>query len=318
MVYHWAMLEGPSAPKNHQPEKALLASQITVGMVIVLVFAKTIAYIYSGSAAVLSTLIDSVSDIGLSMMTFLSIRWSLKPADEDHRFGHGKIEGVAALLQAAFLVGAGSFLFLEAAGRFLSPSHMTHHVFTMMLMGFSTLVSWVMTLVQRHNLKKSGSLALEADYAHYSSDILINGSAFVVILLDYLEIIPVWFDPLAALIVAGLLARAAYGIALRSFDMLMDRDLGPDVRKKIMGVITAHPEVLSAHDLRTSQSGMKIFISFDIDVDPNILLWSAHEIGQAVERDLLKEFPNAEIMIHIDPSGAPEDARHTLADEVSK
>lgn len=298
-----------------QPEKALVASQITVALVIVLVFAKSIAYIYSGSAAVLSTLIDSISDIGLSVMTLVAIRWSLKPADEDHRHGHGKIEGVSALLQSAFLVGAGSFLFLEAAGRFLTPAPMGHHVFTMVLMGFSTLVSWIMTLVQKHHLEKSGSLALEADHAHYSSDILINGSALVVIFLDYLKIVPAWFDPLCALVVAGLLGRAAYGIALRAFDMLMDRDLGQDVRGKISKIVTAHPEVLSFHDLRTSQSGMKIFMSFDIDVDPNILLWSAHEIGQAVERDLLKEFPNAEIMIHIDPAGAPEDSRHALPGE---
>lgn len=293
-----------------ETDHRLFASYFTVGMVIVLVFAKSIAYIFSGSAAVLASLIDSLSDVGLSVMTLLAIRLSLKPADDNHRYGHGKIEGVSALMQAAFLAGAGSFLAFEGFGRILDPKPLEAHLFTLMLMGFSTIISVIMVLVQKRAIKKSKSLALEADHAHYSSDILINASTMGVVILDYMNIMPVWIDTACAFAVAGLLGHAALGIARKAVHVLMDAELPDDVRYKIMSIIQANPDVLGVHDLRTFESGQKIFLSFDMEVDPNILMWSAHEIARAVELSLLKEFPEAEILIHLDPAGDTADTRH--------
>lgn len=308
----------PHSPHDLKADHLLLTSSFTVATVIILVFAKTVAYVYSGSAAVLSSLIDSLSDVGLSLMTLLSIRWSLKPADDNHRHGHGKIEGVAALLQSAFLVGAASFLIFEVMSRMLNPQAMHAHLFTMMLMGFSALLSLLLVFVQKRSLAKNRSLALEADHVHYSSDVWINGSTFAVVLLDYLKIFPGIIDLICALAVAGLLLRSAYQIALKAFDMLMDRELSPDIRAKIEQTVLAHPEVQGMHDLRTHQSGLKMFISFDVEVDPNMLMWSAHEIARAVEHDLLRLFPNAEILIHLDPAGDTHDTRHHSKTSVVK
>lgn len=293
---------------------ALSSSAITVATVIVLVFAKTVAVAYSGSAAVLSALMDSLGDIGLSVMTLIAIRWSQKPADEEHRFGHGKIEGISALFQAAFLIGGGSFLVLESLSRFIHPAHISNHVFTLFLMALSVILSGLIAAVQKIGSKKSGSLALEADSLHYSSDIAINGSVFLVVAIDYAGYAATWLDPLCALAVAGLMGSSALQIAEKSFAMLMDKELPSDMRSRIIAIIRSHPEVLGLHDLRTTQSGTKYMISFDIELDPSMLLWSAHEISRAIEKVLLNEFENAEVMIHIDPYGDIEDSRHQRAE----
>lgn len=301
--------------ENHP---GITGSAITIAAVIVMVFAKAIATAYSGSAAVLSALIDSLSDIGLSVMTLIAISWSLKPADDDHRFGHGKIEGIAALLQAAFLVGGGSFLLLESLDRFIHPQPITNHLFTIMLMAVSVILSGVISAIQKLGAKKSGSLAQEADSLHYSSDIIINGAVLIVVLVDYLGWVAPWLDPLCALGVAGIMANAAFKIAEKSFAMLMDKELPGDKRSRIIAIIKSHPEVLGLHDLRTTQSGTKYMISFDIELDPSMLLWSAHEITRVIENAILIEFENAEIMIHVDPYGDKQDSRHKNTDEAIK
>lgn len=291
-------------------ERALLASSITVGTVISLVFAKTIAYIFSDSTAVLSSLIDSISDIGMSLMTWISIRWSLKPADEDHRHGHGKIEGVAALLQSAVLMGAATFLLFSALGRFLQPQPIEQHLYTIFLMTLSAGASLFLTFVQRKANKESGSLALEADQAHYSTDVWMNGVVILVILADFANLAPLWLDPACTIMIAGLFAYTAYGIALKAIDMLMDREVEPEIRERILKIICSPSEVKGVHDLRCTRSGMKMFVSFDMEVDSNLLLWTAHEIAQEAEYRILKEFPNAEILIHLDPEGDTADSRH--------
>lgn len=289
---------------------AISASTITVAIVIVLVFAKSIALAYSGSAAVLSALIDSLEDIALSLMTLFAVRLSHKPADEDHRSGHGKVEGLTALLQGGALIGGASFLVLESVGRLISPVPITNHLFTMFLMGISVMLCVVISIVQKLAVKKTGSLAIEADSAHYSSDIAINGAVFVVVTADYFGFGGRWLDPLCAMGVAALMVLTAKTIAGKSVSMLMDRELPDNIRSKLIAMIRSHPEVLGLHDLRATQSGSKYMIFFDIELDPSMLLWSAHEISRSIETTILQEFPNAEIMIHIDPYGDPDDSRH--------
>jgi ferrous-iron efflux pump FieF len=292
----------------------LWVSGVTILLVGLLVVLKTTAYVQSQSSSVLSSLIDSLGDIGISLMSFVAIRWSLKPADESHRHGHGKIEGVSALLQAAFLVGGASFLVLESFQRFLKPVNLTDRSSVLILMflslGISILISWL----QKKGAAQSGSLALEADRAHYTSDMWINLAVIFVITLDFVGQSPTWLDPAVACAVACLLMRAAYSIALKALDMLMDRELSETTREKIKSIILAHSSCKGFHDLRTYKSGMKIFISFDLELDENLSLKMAHEMSREIEQALLQEFPHAEILIHLDPEGDTHDPRHPAYD----
>ncbi len=296
--------------KDLWSSNALWASTVTVGTVLVLVIAKTIAYFYSDSTAVLSSLIDSVSDVGLSLSTWYAIKISMKPADDDHRHGHGKIEGVAALFQASVLFGSSVFLLFSAAQRFFDPVQIEDHVPTIVLMVFSGLSSLFLTYMQRRASKASGSLALEADQAHYATDVWMNGLVILVLLLDYVDIGPAWLDPLCGIFVALLFAHAAANIARGAIDMLMDREVEPSIRERILALITAPQDVKGVHDLRIIRSGMRMFVSLDMEVDGDLSLSHAHEIAQETEFRILKEFPQAEIIIHLDPEGDTEDTRH--------
>lgn len=296
--------------KKFKENPAIVSSTITVFLVLTLVIIKVVATWVSGSAAVLSALIDSISDIGLSLMTLITVQWSMKPADDDHRHGHGKVEGIAALVQAMMLAGGGMFLVLEAFDRFVEPVKMTDHIFTMVLMLASVVISITIAKVQQAGAKHSDSLAVEADSLHYSSDIWINGSVLMVVVADYFQLLGNWLDPVSALGVAAIMARTAYQIILNSFGMLLDQELPESTRNLIIAKIKSHPSVLGLHDLRTSKSGMKTFMSFDIELAPDLSLAVAHDISRQVENTLLLDFPNSEIMIHIDPVGDKMDSRH--------
>lgn len=289
---------------------AKTSSTITVILVLLLVVIKSIAVYISGSAAVLSALIDSLSDIGLSLMTLISVQWAMKPADDDHRHGHGKVEGIAALIQAVMLAGGGMFLVMEAFGRFIHPVEMTDHVLTMLFMGASVVLSMAIAKVQKAGAHHSESLAVEADSLHYSADVLINGSVLIVVFADYTGLLGHWLDPLSAIGVAGIMARTAYQIVLNAFGMLLDQELPAEIRDQIIAKIRSHPSVLGLHDLRTSKSGTKNLISFDIELSDELSLCAAHDISREVEASLLLDFPNSEIMIHIDPAGDILDSRH--------
>lgn len=297
------------------PHKALVGAGASVATVALLIALKLFAYIDSGSASVLASLIDSIVDAKVSVVMFLAIRFSLEPADEDHRFGHGKIEGVAAILQAAFIAGAGFFLALEAINRFHmghSPHLHEQSTATIAIMIVSVVLSAGLVLVQRQSLRYAPSLALEADQAHYSTDIIIN-LGVIGVLLGLNAGAPAWIDPVFAILVVFYLAYTVKSIAGKGLDMLLDRELPEAVREKIKGLVQAHPDVMGMHDLRTRLSGMHVFISFDMEIAPELTLREAHDIARAVEHRLLAAFPNADILIHIDPCGDTDDSRHRVA-----
>jgi len=293
------------------PRYALWAGLASIVTVTVLIIAKTAAYSQSGSASVLASLIDSLVDASVSIMSFMAIRLSLKPADANHRFGHGKVEGLAALGQAALIALAGLALIYEAVQRFFNPQPVADHGLAVGVMIFAIILTAALVTVQNYVLKRAPSLAVEADRAHYQMDIIINGGVIIVLAGLYYGA-PLWLDPVFALLVALYLARTVKQIGLKGLDMLLDRELPDEIRHQITAEVLAHDGVLGMHDLRTYRSGMRTFISFDIEADPSILLWHAHEIVRAVERRLLTMFPHAEILIHVDPYGDTDDSRHVV------
>lgn len=288
---------------------ALIAGGASIVTVIVLIALKLFAVFENNSASVLASLVDSAVDASISILTFMAIRVSLKPADEDHRSGHGKVEGLAALFQGAFIGGAGMFLMLESISRFYRGITYGDDQVAIAVMAISIVLSSVLVLIQRHSLKYAPSLAVEADQAHYSTDIIVN-IGVIIVLLALRWGAPAWIDPAYAVLVALYLGWTMIRIAGSGVDMLLDRELPGDAREKITKKVLSHRYVMGMHDLRTHKSGMKVFISFDVELDPSLLLYNAHEIVREVEYELLMDFPNAEILIHADPHGDTDDTRH--------
>lgn len=297
---------------DFKPHLAMVAGVASVATSAFLVIIKGVAFMLSGSASVLASLMDSVVDAGVSAINLMAIRESLKPADKNHRHGHGKIEGLAALMQAAFIAGSGVFLALEAVGRLFDPQPVTAYGVAIFVMLVSTAVSVGLVVVQHRILRTAPSLAVKADREHYASDTLVNGGVIAALLLQYFGA-PFWIDSAFAFGVGVWLVVIAIRVGKGGIDMLLDRELSKDVREEIKRLVLSDSRIYSLHDLRTRAAGMLIHISFDIEVDPVLPLLRAHEIAKDAEANLLKKFPNAEIMIHVDPLGEPEDARHSVA-----
>ena len=298
--------------KGPKPQLALLAgaaSLITVALMLVI---KIAAYARSDADSVLASLIDSACDASVSLMSFMAIRISLKPADSEHRYGHGKVEGLAALLQAAFIGGAGVFLLFSTGASLLHPHPVEPSLVAVYAMGASTVLALLLIAVQRFTLRQAPSLAVEADKEHYAGDVAINLGVMAVMLALRFGA-PGWLDPLFSLVVAFWLFFVMWRVAEKGADMVLDRELPDELREAITLRTLNCPDVLGLHDLRTYKSGMRQFISFDIEVDQSLSLPAAHDITRAVERALLDDFPLAEIMIHIDPYGDRDDARHHVA-----
>ena len=278
------------------------ASYASVAIASFLVVIKLVAYLMTHSVSLLASLIDSLLDVAASIVNMVAIRHALVPADEEHRFGHGKAEPLAGLAQSAFIAGSALFLIVESGARLFNPRVIEHGTVGLAVMVVSTVFTIVLVIYQRYVIKKSRSIAIRADSLHYVGDILVNLAIIAALVLSlYLE----WYiaDPLFALGVAAYVLYNAWEIVKVSLDQLMDRELPDADRDRITGIARAHPDVRNLHELRTRSSGLTTFIQLHIEMDPEITLVRAHEISDEVEAELHKAFPNSEVIIHEDPLG---------------
>lgn len=282
-----------------------LATYASVGTAAALIAVKLVAWIYTDSVSLLSTLIDSVLDVFASIVNLLAVRHALQPADREHRFGHGKAEPLAALAQATFISGSALFLVFEASHRLFTPVAVTHTGFGIGVMVFAIAATFALTRFQAYVIRKTGSIAIKADSLHYFSDLMVNTSVVVALLLVS-ELGWVWADAIFGLGIAAYILVNAWQIARGAYDMLMDRELPEAERRQIKEIVKAHPEVIDMHDLRTRASGRDTFIQIHLELDGALSLLRSHEIADEVEARLLEAFPGAEVLIHQDPHGVEE------------
>jgi ferrous-iron efflux pump FieF len=241
-----------------------------------------------------------------SLVTMMAVRHSLTPADREHRFGHGKAEPLAAMGQASLITGSGLILVIEAVQRLVDPAPVPNSGIGIGVMVFSILATFLLTRYQLYVVKRTQSVAIEADSLHYLSDLLMN--AAVVVALVLVSQFGLWLaDPLFGLGIAAFIVHSAWKIGRNALDMLMDHELPEAEREKIKEVAHAHPDVLGVHDLRTRTSGRQTFIQLHLEIDGGMTLYRAHAIAESVEAELQTAYPGAEVIIHQDP--------HVLSEE---
>ena len=296
---------------HHHRYPSILAGYSAIAISAILIIIKAVAYYMSGSMAILSSMTDSVMDSAISVVALASVYYANRPADSDHRWGHGKMEAISALFQAAVIGAGGLFLVSESLHRLAHHHEIQGFTTGMVVMGISILLSALLVWIQKRSLAESESLAIEADSLHYSSDILINTGALIVLFL-VMQGAPFWVDAIFALAVAVFMGRLAYNIARKSLDMLLDKELPDEKRELIIKILNAHPEITDWHDLRTRANGVAQVVNVDIEVDAEISLKKAHNIAEDLESQLMKYLPNADIFIHVDPEGDVTDARHRV------
>jgi len=297
------MLQSPIEAAPYSPADTArlmrLATYASISVAITLVVAKTVAWALTDSVTLLATLIDSTLDALASLINLLAVRHAITPADKEHRFGHGKAEALAGLGQAAFIAGSAGFLLLEAGRRILHPVVLESYGPGMVVMLFSIAATLALMAFQRYVIRRTNSTAIKADALHYRSDLLVNGSVILALLLS----VRGWagFDPLFAIAIAIYILYSAWGIVRQSLDDLMDRELPSAEREAIKRIAVAHPAVHGLHDLRSRRSGVATFLQLHLEVDDDLTLLQAHKISDEVEFQLQKSYPTAEIIIHIDP-----------------
>lgn len=284
------------------------ATYASVSVAVVLIVIKFVAWLATDSVAMLATLVDSMLDAAASLVNLFAVRQALAPADREHRFGHGKAEPLAGLVQSAFISGSALFLFVEVGRRFASPRTIEDGGMALVVMGVSIALTLVLVTFQRYVVRKTASLAISADKLHYFGDLLANISVAVALVLAT-QFGLQWADPVFGAIIAAYIVWSAWQIIRQSLDQLMDRELPDEDRKRIREIALSHPEVRSVHDLRTRSSGRDIFIQIHIELDPSATLMHAHVVSDAVEANLQEAFPAAEVIIHQDPEGVDEPRR---------
>jgi ferrous-iron efflux pump FieF len=309
------MSEGP-APSEAQPtaaralssdHKRLMraASAASVGVASALSVLKLWAWWRTDSIALLGSLADSFLDLIASLITLFAVRVAVTPADREHRFGHGKSEGIAGLLQASIITVSALSVAARAVQRLLDPRPVEHVGIGAAVMLVSLALTLGLVGFQRYVVSRTRSLAIMADSLHYRADVLTN---IAVLLAIYLSYAFSWYiaDPLLGLLVVAVILASVKAIATEAVDVLLDRELPHRARKKIEGIAFAHPAVLGVHDIRTRSAGAMQFIQLHIELDPELKLVEAHAISDQVELEVQKAFPLAEVLIHTDPYGLQE------------
>ena len=294
------LIHGPAADRLRR--RATYAS-CTVATLLIAV--KFVAWLDTGSVALLSSVIDSLLDAAASIVNLVAVRHAMVPADREHRFGHGKAEPLAVLGQSAFITGSAMLLLAEAVRRLLHPTPVENPPLGIVVVIFSILVTLVLVVYQRHVVHRTGSIAISADELHYRSDLVLNGSVLLALILGGVLGIE-FFDPLFGAGIGLWIVWSAVRLARMSLFQLMDHELSDDEREKIRAIAQSHPQVVAAHDLRTRVAGPTAFIQVHLEMDGAMSLLEAHEIADAVEARLREAYPNAEIIIHQDPEGIEE------------
>jgi len=276
---------------------ASIASVLTAGFLIV---AKLAAWSVTGSVSLLASLVDSVMDSIASLINLFAIRYSLQPADEKHRFGHGKAEPLAGLAQAAFIAGSAVFLVFHAIDRLRFTRSLEQVGVGLWVMVLAIVMTAGLLAIQRYVIRKTDSTAIRADSLHYLTDLLTNMSVILALYLSTLGW--TWADPVFAIAVAIYIFYSAWQIGREAFQQLMDRELPDDILQRIRATAMSHPEVMSTHEMRTRQAGHTRFVQLHLVLDEDISLKRAHAIADQVEAEILSFLPGAEVLIHQDPS----------------
>ncbi len=291
---------GAEAEKRIRLMKRATYASVTVALTLIAI--KLSAWLYIGSVALLGSLADSSLDLLASLTTLFAIHHAVEPADREHRFGHGKLEAIAGLGQAAIIIGSAVFLAYQSVDRFLNPRVVENSTVGIVVLVISIALTLLLVRYQQKVARDTGSLAIGADSLHYKADLMMNVAVITALLLSgYLN----WTlaDPVFGLGIAVYIGFNAFQIARQAFDMLMDHEMPHEDRIKICDITLAHEHVRSMHDLRTRTSGFNHFIQLHIELDPEMKLKQVHDICDDVEMKIAAAYPDAEILIHPDPEG---------------
>lgn len=287
------------------------AATASVATAVFLLLLKAYAAWASGSMAMLASLADTGLDLLASLTTLYAVRVAAQPADSDHRFGHGKAEALAALFQVALITASAMGIIVSATQRLSRPPMPVEAEAGILVSVLAIIATLLLTRYQKHVIARTGSVAIGADHLHYQSDLMLNGSVILALVLDRYLKLP-GADALFGIGIALWLVRGAWRSASHAIDQLMDREWPEEKRQTVIDIANSSPVLNRIHDLRTRSSGMHDFIQFHAWVNPAMTVAEAHEAVEAIEEKLHAAFPGAEVLIHVDPEGQIDNAGNAM------
>jgi ferrous-iron efflux pump FieF len=289
-------------------ESAALTRRVTllsVGTAAVLVTIKAIAWMASGSVALLASMADSGLDLVASLITFFAVRYAAAPPDAEHRFGHGKAEAFSSLLQGGLVFASAALIGQEAIRGLIHPKPIEAEGLGVGVMIVSILLTLALIRAQAEVMRKTRSVAVSGDKAHYAADLAANAVSLIgIAAAGFLGL--AWVDAAAGLLIAIWLVWGAVGVFREASNQLMDHELPDEERAQILALLTADHRVVGVHQLRTRASGPNIHIQAHMDFDADTPLALAHTLMVEAETRVLAAFPTADILIHPDPRGVAE------------
>ncbi len=286
----------------HQVRLRTRATYASVAISVVLIVIKFVAWIVTGSVAILSSLVDSMLDVVASTVNLFAVRHAVEPADREHRFGHGKAEPLAALAQSAFLAGGALLLTFQAVSRMIDPAPVSRAMIGIVVIVIATLLDGLLVLYQRYVVAKTASLAIGADELHFRSDMIVNVGVLAALIIDLKVDMPI-LDAAFGGAIGLWIIYGSVRLLLQSLSQLMDHELPDEERADIRKIVEQVADVAAIHDLRTRVAGPTAFIQLHLELDGAMTLARAHEIADAVEHRVREAYPHAEIIVHQEPAG---------------
>ena len=285
------------------------AAMASIAMALILIGLKSWAALQTSSMAMLGSLADSGLDLVASLVVLLGVRVAAVPADHDHRFGHGKAEALAALVQVILITLSAVFIAFRAVQRLMAGAQTADAELGIGVSLVAMVLTFALISYQRYVVRRTGSLAIGTDRLHYASDLMLNGSVIVALALEQFAGLA-GADALFGLLIALWLLWGAWGASSHALDQLMDKEWPGELRDRFLAATKEYPELAGLHDLRTRSSGTHYFAQFHVWVPAEWTVKEAHDRLDRVEEALQARFPGTEILIHVDPEGQVD--RETL------
>lgn len=275
------------------------AAIASVMVAILLVLLKAAIWWLTGSVSLLAGLTDSLLDSLASLLNLIAITIALKPADHNHRFGHGKAEALAGLGQAVFITISALLVGWQGVKHLLQPIPLVNAYWSILVMLFSLVITIALVIFQRYVVKKTASTAITADSLHYKSDILLNISILLALLLSYHG----WqqSDAFFGVLIACYILWSAYSVGKEAIAILMDKELPEKVVKQMLALAEAVPDVMGIHDLKTRKSGSHWFVQLHVELPATMSLFKAHQLCLQIREVIQQQWPQADVIIHADP-----------------
>jgi cation diffusion facilitator family transporter len=266
---------------------------------------KLYSYYISGSVALLSDALESIVNIVASIMMYVSVRISEQPPDDNHRYGHQKIENISSFIEGVLIIVAGALIGRAAINRLLEPVTLVSLDLAIGLSLFATALNGLLSWQLMKKAEETRSMALEGDAKHLFSDVVSSiGVAFGLFIGQYLGV-PV-LDPLMAMIVAFMVLRLGIGLVYKSGCGLMDES-SPETEEKIRKLMDRHKnQFVDYHNLKTRRSGDRVFAELHLSLDGSLSVQEAHDFTDHLEWDVENEIPGVDLTIHVEPPRAKE------------